>query len=121
MELKERSLRNHPNLHPSSFNFHCSVRVAAGAKPCFIASMTPPPSSIAAVTLAFRNLIQAAMPARVEVSTQPPAQAEEFSKLTGFIARVNVVCYHVSPSPSVRNISLARIDLPRTEASKVSS
>ena len=97
--------RNRPDFHPSSSVAPAGLQPER--KPCFIASMTPPPSSIAAVTLAFRNLIQAAMPARVDVSTQPPAQAEEFSKLTGFVARVNVVCYHVSPSPSVRNISLA--------------
>ncbi len=76
--------------------------------------------SLSAVTLALRNLIQAAMPAKVEVTTLPLWQAEKFVKLGAVLARVNLVCHQVSHSPSLRNISLTRIDSPAINGPKAS-
>ena len=76
--------------------------------------------SLAAVTLALRHLIQTAMPPKVEVTTLPLTQAEKFERLGAVIARVNLVCHQVSPSPSLRNISLTRIDSPAIHGPKAS-
>ncbi len=73
------------------------------------------PSSIAAATLGFRDLIQTALPPGVEVSTQPPAQAEQFFERTGLLARVNLVLYQVSASPGRSNAVPARHSSPAEE------
>jgi hypothetical protein len=75
--------------------------------------------SLAAVTIALRNLLQAAMPPKVEVTTLPLLQAEKFVKLGAQIARVNLLCHQVSPLANVRNISLTRIDSPAIHGPKV--
>lgn len=75
--------------------------------------------SLAAVTLALRNLLQSAMPPKVEVTTLPLLQAEKFVKLGTQQARVNLVCHQVSPNANVRNISLTRIDSPAIHGPKV--
>ena len=61
------------------------------------------PSTIAAVTIALRNLVRAAVPAKVEVSTLPPAQAEKFRTRTSRLARVNVVFIQISTDATVRD------------------
>ena len=66
------------------------------------------PSNIAAVTLGFRNLLQAALPSQVEVTTLPPAQAGKFVQQAGLLARVNLVCYQVSTNPYHLNTPAAR-------------
>jgi Pvc16 N-terminal domain len=76
--------------------------------------------SLSSVTLALRNLIQAAIPTKVEVTTLPLALAEKFVKLGAWLARVNIVCHQVSPSPNLRNISLTRIDSPAIHGPKTS-
>ena len=69
-----------------------------------------PLSTLSAVTVVLRNLIKAAMPPKVEVSTLPLVLAEKFAKRGTIVARVNLMCHQLSPSPNSRNISLTRID-----------
>lgn len=76
--------------------------------------------SLPSITLALRNLVQSAMPPRVEVTTLPLVQAEKFVKLGALLGRVNLVCHQVSPGTNVRNISLTRIDSPAIHGPKAS-
>jgi hypothetical protein len=67
-------------------------------------------STLGSVTLSLCKLLKAAMPAKVEVTSLPLTEAGTFVKRSGLLARVNLVCQQVSPSPGTRNISLARFD-----------
>jgi hypothetical protein len=61
------------------------------------------PSNIAAVTLGIQQLIIAAMPPKVEVSTLPPVKAQIRALGRGLLARVNVAFYQASADPTLRN------------------
>jgi hypothetical protein len=63
--------------------------------------------TIAAVTLGLRDVIKAAMPPKVEVTTLPAAVAQEFSVRPRVRARVNVMFLRASPNPGFRNHSPA--------------
>jgi Pvc16 N-terminal domain len=70
------------------------------------------PSNIAAVTLALRNLLKAALPPYVEVTTLAPAQAEHFAPDAGTVARLNVALYRIGVSPHRPNAGFVRSGSP---------
>ena len=65
-------------------------------------------STIAAVTLGLRDMIKAAMPPMVEVTTLPAAMAQTFVVQPGVRARVNVMFLRASVNTGFRNLSPGR-------------
>ncbi len=67
-----------------------------------------PPSNIAAVTLALRSLLKAALPAEVEASILSPAHAEQFTPSSKTPARLNLALYRLATSAHRRNAGFVK-------------
>lgn len=61
------------------------------------------PSGIAATTLAFRNLLRTAVPAKSEVTTVTPGQAETAAAQAPVVSLVNLGLWSLAPSASIIN------------------
>ena len=73
------------------------------------------PSNIAAVTLALRHALKAAVPSDIEVTTLAPAEAEHFSPHGRTLARLNLALYRIANSPHRPNAGFVRQGAPAPE------